>query len=134
MAKVNEYRRGEDAAARLNRNLQILSRCNRALFQARGEQELLQSICQILVETAELPLVWIGYCEDDAGQTVRPVAMAGDGVDYPGPVNIFWGDLQAGQKPGGGTQPGRAKRTRHAHPAAPPSYLRTRDADSLLLP
>jgi PAS domain S-box-containing protein len=101
MAKVNERRRVEDAAVRLNRNLQILSRCNRVLFQARGEQELLQSICQILVETAALPLVWIGYCEDDPEQTVRPVARAGDGLDYLERVKVSWGHTETGQGPVG---------------------------------
>jgi hypothetical protein len=101
MAKVNERRRVEDAAARLNRNLQTLSRCNRALFHARGEQELLQSICQILAETAGLPLVWIGYCEDSAEQTVRPVARAGDGLDYLERIKISWGNTEAGRGPVG---------------------------------
>jgi PAS domain S-box-containing protein len=82
MAKIKERRRVEDAAARLSRNLEVLSRCNRVLFQARGEQELLQSICEILVKTAELPLVWIGYCEDNSEQTVRPVAGAGESLDF----------------------------------------------------
>jgi PAS domain S-box-containing protein len=81
MAKVNERGGVEDAAARLKRNLQVLSRCNRVLFQARGEQELLQSICQILVETAELPLAWIGYCEENSEPAVRLVARAGEGLE-----------------------------------------------------
>src|ERR1700719_1539689 len=101
MVKVDERRQVEDAAERLNRNLQILSRCNRVLFQARGEQELLQSICQILVETATLPLVWIGYCEDDPEQTVRPVARAGGAPDYLERVKISWGHTEAGQGPVG---------------------------------
>jgi PAS domain S-box-containing protein len=81
MAKVKERRRVEDAAAGLRRNLQVLSRCNRVLFQARGEQELLQSICQILIETADLPLVWIGYREENSEPAVRLVARAGEGLE-----------------------------------------------------
>jgi PAS domain S-box-containing protein len=101
MARVDERGRVADATARLSRNLQILSRFNRVLFQARGEQELLQSICEILAETGELPLVWIGYCEDDPEQTVRPVARAGDGLDYLERVTICWGNSAAGQEPAG---------------------------------
>src|ERR1700730_12338405 len=81
MAKVKERRGVDDAAARLKRNLQVLSRCNRVLFQAHGEQELLQSICQILVETAELPLAWVGYCEENSEPAVRLVARAGEGLE-----------------------------------------------------
>src|SRR4030088_1344946 len=100
-AKVRKSRLVEGSATRLTRNLQTLSRCSRALFQARGEQELLQSICEILVETAELPLVWIGYCEDDSEQTVRLMARAGDGQDYLERVKISWGNTEAGQGPVG---------------------------------
>jgi PAS domain S-box-containing protein len=101
MAKVRKSRLVREPATRLTRNLQTLSRCSRVLFRARGEQELLQSICQILVETAELPLVWIGYCEDDPEQTVRLMASAGDGQDRLARVRISWGNTETGQGPVG---------------------------------
>jgi GAF domain-containing protein len=91
----------QDDAARLQRSLQTVSRCNRELFQARGEPELLQSICQILVETAQVDVAWIGYCEDDDEQTVRPVASAGNGADYLERVHHSWGPMHAGQGPVG---------------------------------
>jgi PAS domain S-box-containing protein len=101
MNRVDEGRRVEDSAARLNSSLLTLSRCNRVLWQARDEQELLQSICQILVETAGVRLVWIGYCEDDAEKTIRPVARAGNGLDYLERVKISWGNSDAGEGPVG---------------------------------
>ena len=101
MSQVDEERWVKDGAARLNRSLLTLSRCNRLLWRARSEQELLQSICQVLVETAGLRLVWIGYCEDDAEKTVRPVARAGDGLDYLKRVKISWGSSDAGEGPVG---------------------------------
>jgi PAS domain S-box-containing protein len=101
MTNLNERRPVEDAAARLNRNLQTLSRCNRAFFHAHNEQELLQSICQILTESAGLPLVWIGYCENDPEQTVRPVARAGNGLDYLERIKFSWGNTEAGRGPVG---------------------------------
>ena len=56
--------------------------CNSTIFQAESEQELLQSICDILAAGGEFRLAWIGYCEHDVEKTVRPVARAGDGRDY----------------------------------------------------
>ena len=97
----NKTRRVRDNEARLNRSLQTISRCNRELFHARGEPELLQSICRILVETAEVDLAWIGYCEDDAEKTVRPVASAGSGADYLQRVHHSWGPTQTGRGPVG---------------------------------
>src|SRR6266853_5097288 len=88
-------------AIRLGRRQRTLYRCNRMFFQARSEQELLQSICQIVVSGDELRLAWAGYCEDDAEKTVRPVARAGDGLDYLKRVKISWGSSDAGEGPVG---------------------------------
>ena len=101
MTQVDEGRRVENAAARLNSSLLALSRCNRVLWQARDEQELLESICRILVEAAGVRLAWIGYCEDDAEKTVHPVASAGNGLDYLDRVKISWGHSDAGNGPVG---------------------------------
>jgi signal transduction histidine kinase len=75
-----------------NRRLQTLYQCNSVLFQAESEQEMLQSICDILAAEEEIRLAWIGYCEDDAGRTVRSVARAGSGVDDLEGVKISWGE------------------------------------------
>jgi PAS domain S-box-containing protein len=119
MIEANNIRRAEGMAQRLDRSVRTLSRCNLVLFRARSEQELLQSICQILVETGDLRVAWIGYCEDDADKTVRPVASAGHDIDL-ARVRISWGDNEAGRGPVGTAirtkKPcwGRDPRTDHA--------------------
>jgi C4-dicarboxylate-specific signal transduction histidine kinase len=52
------------------------------LLQTESEQDALQSICEILTEGDEFRLAWIGYCEDSAGRTIRPVAKAGSSLDF----------------------------------------------------
>src|SRR5437870_4996274 len=91
----------EEILNRLNRRVRTLYQCNSVLFQAKSEQELLQSICEILVAGGELRLAWIGYCEDDAEKTVRPVAQAGYGLDYLARVKVSWGESETGQGPAG---------------------------------
>ena len=91
----------EERLHRLNRRLRTLSQCNSTCFQAESEQELLQSICEILVVGGECRLAWIGYCEHDAEQTVRPVAQAGDGLDDLERVKMSWGEAETGQGPAG---------------------------------
>src|SRR3989441_1902795 len=86
---------------RLHRRLRTLCQCTNTFFQAESEQELLQSICEILVAGGEVRLAWIGYCEDDAEKTVRPVAQAGSGVDYLERVETSWGERETGQGPAG---------------------------------
>jgi PAS domain S-box-containing protein len=99
MTQVDQGRRFADAAARLNSSLLTISRCNRVLWQARDEQEVLRSICRIFVETAEVRLAWIGYCEDDVEKSIRPVAGAGNGLVYLERVKMSWGNSDAGQGP-----------------------------------
>ena len=86
---------------RLNRRLRTLCQCTSTFFQAESEQELLQSICEILVAGGEVRLAWIGYCEDDAEKLVRPVAQAGSGLDYLERVETSWGERETGQGPAG---------------------------------
>jgi C4-dicarboxylate-specific signal transduction histidine kinase len=45
-----------------------------------------------LVSGDELRLAWVGYCEDDAEKTMRPVARAGHGVDFLKQVRMSWAD------------------------------------------
>jgi hypothetical protein len=101
MSEVDKERQVNDTTARLNRRLSAVSQCNRLLWLARDERAMLQSICQILVDRAGLRLVWIGYCEDDAKKTVRPVAGAGDDLGYLERLKISWGNSDAGDGPVG---------------------------------
>ncbi len=117
----NEARHEGARAIRLGRRLRTLYRCNRMLFHAKSEQELLQSICQILVSGDELRLAWVGYCEDDADKTVRPVARAGHAVDFLKQVRISW--VERGHDPAGiAVRTGAACRINdiEAHPTLSP--------------
>jgi hypothetical protein len=55
----------------------LVCHCGATLFELESEAEALQSICAALAEGDEIRLAWIGYCEDDAERTIRPVAKAG---------------------------------------------------------
>jgi C4-dicarboxylate-specific signal transduction histidine kinase len=76
------------------------------LFEVESEAEALQSICAMLVEGDEFRLAWIGYCENDAERTIRPVARAGIGLHFLERVKNSWGTTKAGEGP-----PGVAVRT-----------------------
>jgi C4-dicarboxylate-specific signal transduction histidine kinase len=107
---MQEPRAGhEEILGRLNRRLRTLYQCTSTFFQAESEQELLQSICEILVAGGEVRLAWVGYCEDDAEKTIRPVARAGYGLDYLERAKTSWGEMETGRGPAG-----IAARTGHA--------------------
>ena len=52
--------------------------CGRALAQAVDEQDLLQSICNTLVNDCGFRLAWFGHTEPDSSNSIRLVAQAGD--------------------------------------------------------
>ena len=77
---IKETKQAQPSATDLNQRLRAFYRCNREIFQAQSEQELLQSICQILVTGDDLRLVWVGYAEKDSEKTMRPVAKVPSGM------------------------------------------------------
>ena len=107
---------------RLNRALQTLHQCNLALIRAKEEQELLQSICGILVDSGGFRMAWVGYRENDERKSVRPVAHAGFEDGYLEEAEITWSESQAGLGP-----TGTAIRT------GKPSWIRDTTADERFL-
>jgi PAS domain S-box-containing protein len=89
---AKRVRATEKELTRLNRMLQTLYQCNHALIHATDEHELLQSVCEILVKVGGIRMAWVGHCLDDPEKTVRPIAMAGFGLDYVEAAKISWSD------------------------------------------
>jgi len=94
-----EPQKAERNQARLNRALQLLSRCNMALVHSTDENTLLQAICRLVVEDGGYRMAWIGYAQDDAEQSVRPVAQHGFDDDYLRTAAITWADTDRGRGP-----------------------------------
>jgi PAS domain S-box-containing protein len=86
---------------RLNRVLRVWSACNRALAQAGNEQELLQQICNIIVQLGGYRMAFIAYAESDEEKTVRPMAHAGHDDGYLETMALKWSDTAAGRGPVG---------------------------------
>ncbi|HET6179491.1 MAG TPA: PAS domain S-box protein [Candidatus Sulfotelmatobacter sp.] len=86
---------------RLNRALRALSACYQAMTQAGSEQELLDEICEIIVNLGGYRMAGIGYAGADEAKTVRPMAHAGYDSGYLRTVGIKWSDTPAGRGPSG---------------------------------
>ncbi|MGI0492391.1 PAS domain-containing protein [Alkalinema pantanalense CENA528] len=85
----------------LERSLRLLRACNRALIRAQEEYELLQTLCQLIVDLGEYRLAWVGYAHQDAEKTVQPVAYAGYEADYLQNISITWAETAWGLGPTG---------------------------------
>ncbi len=103
---ISERKRAEQELHRLNYALRMLSECNKALVRASDEAELLQNICDIIVDVGGYRMAWVGFDDDTEEQRIVPVSQAGVVGDYLDDVHITWKDNERGQGP-----TGRAVRT-----------------------
>ncbi len=98
---ITERRQMEEAVKKANRLYKMLYECNEAVVQANSEQQLLQHICNVMVETGGYLMVWIGFAENDEKKTVRPVAHCGSSEHYLESADITWADDMRGSGPTG---------------------------------
>jgi signal transduction histidine kinase/sensor domain CHASE-containing protein len=87
----------EQSLQQTNRALRMLLRCNGAVVHANEEDELLQEICRIAVESAGYRLAWVGRAEHDDDRTVRPVTWAGPGEGFLDQIRVSWADDEYGR-------------------------------------
>jgi PAS domain S-box-containing protein len=100
-ADITERKQAGRALERLNRILRTLSSANQALVHAQSEPELLQHMCQVLVDVGGYRMAWIGLAEHDEDKTVRVAAVAGHDEGYTEQARISWADNERGRGPTG---------------------------------
>ena len=98
---ITARKRDELALKKANRCLLTLSACNQALVRATSETQLLDSICRLIVEKGGYSMAWVGFAEQDAPKTVRPVAHYGHEEGYLTESNFSWADSGFGRGPTG---------------------------------
>jgi PAS domain S-box-containing protein len=104
MTDITSRREAEIELARLNRALQMRSACSAALIRETSEDDLLTEICRIAVDIGGYRMAWVGYAEDDANKTIRPVTWAGFEDGYLSEAPLSWSDATApGRGPAGQT-------------------------------
>ena len=90
------------ALASTNRALQMLSRSSIAINRIHDEAGLLAEVCRVAVELGGYRMAWVGYAQDDAEKTIRPMAHAGEELGYLAAINLNWdAGLPGGQGPAG---------------------------------
>jgi diguanylate cyclase (GGDEF)-like protein/PAS domain S-box-containing protein len=103
---VTERKKRTESLATLNRALQMHTRCNEAVIKAESEQQLLEDVCRIAVDVGRYYVAWVGYAEDDAARSIKPVAHAGPWGEFADAINVSW----SADVPEGGGPAGRAVR------------------------
>ncbi|MDD2925193.1 PAS domain S-box protein [Rhodoferax sp.] len=98
---ITAHKQADEALRQLNRKLRAISNCNQTLMRAVDEDSLLSAICRIVCDEAGYRMAWVGYAENDDGQSIRPVAWAGDDDGQIKQFRLTWADTEAGSGPAG---------------------------------
>jgi len=93
---ITERKQAEIAVQHANRALAALGAVNRTLVRATDEGELLQSICDAIVNQRGYRLAWVGYKQHDENQSIRIMARAGHDEGYLDAMQLTWADTERG--------------------------------------
>lgn len=98
---ITDRKQAEMEMKRLNRTLRALSKSNQAMLRAVDERIYMEVVCRIILEDCGHAMVWIGFAEEDAKRSVRPMVCTGFDESYLETVNVTWADTDRGRGPTG---------------------------------
>lgn len=93
----------QESLREVNRALRGFSECTKAITRITDEQELMQEICRIFVKVGGYRFAWVGFAEQDAEKTLRPVAHWGYEANFINTMQATWEDCERGRGPAGTT-------------------------------
>lgn len=96
---ITDRKQAEMAIRRANRALRTLSAGNEELVRAASETELLQAVCRVIVEKGGFSAASVGYAQNDAEKSIKPVAWAGLDQSYISGHVQTWAETELGQRP-----------------------------------
>ncbi|MEY3288653.1 MAG: hypothetical protein RLZZ419_895 [Pseudomonadota bacterium] len=96
---VIQRSQAESNLLRSNRALKTLSTCNQALVRAKNEPELLNAVCQTIVEKGGYYMAWVGYADNDPQQSITPQCWIGIEDAFMLGLKLTWADTERGQGP-----------------------------------
>jgi len=89
----------EQSLRKANRSLRALSKCNRAIMDAKTESDLMRDVCRIIVETGEFRMAWIGKVEKIPEQRVDPLVFWAENGGSLTSLEVSWNDTVKGRGP-----------------------------------
>ncbi len=98
---ITERKRMGERLWQVSRAFKAITECHQALIRATNETELLNEVCRIIVEVGGYRMAWVGFAQDDASKSVRPVAQTGFDNGYVEQLQLTWADQVRGRGPTG---------------------------------
>lgn len=80
----------EKELRKVTQTLETFSACHKVLVRATEKSELLNKICQAIVEVGGYKMAWVGIAAQDSAKTIRPFAKAGDEDGFLSRVKVTW--------------------------------------------
>ncbi len=96
---IQEHTRTETSLQKMTRLYRVLSNGNQILIRATDENQLLKSLCTLLVQDGGYRLAWVGY--GDVGKAVRMIASEGFDAGYFDRIKLTWDESETGLGPTG---------------------------------
>lgn len=91
----------EDSLRHANRALKTLSAGNRTLVRTRDEDTLLNNMCRSAVDNGGYLLAWVGYVQQDAEGSIKPMASYAVQPGYVEALQLSWKEVALGKGPSG---------------------------------
>ena len=96
-----ERHKTEASLKQVNRAREVLRKVHEALIRSANETELMQTVCQVIIEVGGYRMSWAGYIDQDERQMVVPVAWAGHENGYLDIIQVTWKETDRGRGPTG---------------------------------
>ncbi|MBN1368037.1 MAG: PAS domain S-box protein, partial [Dehalococcoidales bacterium] len=99
-ADITDLKSAEVWVQHLNRVLLTIRKVNQLIVTLDDENELLQKICETLIDGQNYKLARIGFIKEGS-YDIQPVAQAGFARDYLNSLKVTWDDSEYGRSPSG---------------------------------
>ena len=86
---------------KVTQTLETFSACHKVLVRASDKSELLNRICQAIVEVGGYKMAWVGVVSQDSQKTVKPLAYAGYDDGFLSNVRVTWAEEEKNLCPTG---------------------------------
>ncbi|MFC2164374.1 HD domain-containing phosphohydrolase [Acidobacteriota bacterium] len=86
---------------KVTQTLETFSACHKVLVRASDKSELLNRICQAIVEVGGYKMAWVGVVSQDSQKTVKPLAYAGYDDGFLSTVRVTWSENEKNLCPTG---------------------------------
>lgn len=96
---ISKRKQVENELRRVNRALKTLSESNQVLVRATNETNLLNRVCQILVNAGGYCFAWVGYIEENKEKSIKPVSKAGRDEKFLDTVHFTWNNKSKSPDP-----------------------------------